>query len=534
MAKEKVSRSKKQQLGQFMTPIETCVDILSDINFTINDRVLEPSFGCGNFVISIIDKFIDLYDGDIEYKLTKILNNNIWGVEFDSDMYNDCISNIIKKWGFIPEKHNLVLSDYLLWENQIEFDWIIGNPPFGGTIDPIHQDSLDKKYGTRNNLKIKKETYSFFMIKSIEALKEKGKLIFISSDTFLTIKTMTGLRKFLFNTGFNKIQKVVYFSEETNYPMIILSHNKSDKKDYIELDNVNILESNMNLTDNFSWFIQDEFVGYFRGPSLSKYILGSGGMTVGKNELFLREIASNNTIVEKYTFEFFEDPITLENEISKAKNNKLSVNKIKEIEELESLGKTKRNVRITEREEPINIQLPHPDYKFYNKASNEILYTTPKNVIFWKDNGDACYTFKKNGNWYLGGVGGKLFFEKEGLTWQLISSTIKARYLPEGNILDNSSPIVILKDGVDKKELLFILGWLLTTKCNSILKNVINHTKNIQSKDIERLPYPFWVSDNDKETIINLVKLKLNDKRRGILEGDIVLLLDKLFTKKES
>ena len=84
-----------------------------------------------------------------------------------------------------------------------------------------------------------------FMIKSIEALKENGKLIFISSDTFLTIKTMKGLRKFLFNIGFNKIKKVVYFSEETNYPMIILSHNKSDKRDYIELDNVNILESNI-------------------------------------------------------------------------------------------------------------------------------------------------------------------------------------------------------------------------------------------------------------------------------------------------
>ena len=530
MAKVKTERSKKQQLGQFMTPIETCVEILSDISFTIDDKVLEPSFGCGNFIISIIDKFIDLYDGDIEYKLDRILNENVWGVEFDDEMYNECISNIKNKFGFIPKKHNLVLSDYLLYKNTIEFDWVIGNPPFGGTIEPIHQDFLDKKYGTRSGLKIKKETYSFFMIKSIEALKENGKLIFISSDTFLTIKTMKGLRKFLFNIGFNKIKKVVYFSEETNYPMIILSHNKSDKRDYIELDNVNILESNMNLTDNFSWFIQEEFVTYFRGPSLSEYILGSGGMTIGKNVLFLREINQNNTIVEKYSFDFFEDPITLENELSKARNNKLSDNKIKEIKELERLGKTKRNVRISEREEPIIIQLPHPDYKFYNKASNEILYTPPKNVIFWKDNGDACYTFKKNGNWYLGGVGGKLFFEKECLTWQLISSTIRARYLPGNNILDNSSPVIILKDNVDKKELLFILGWLLTTKCNSILKNVINHTKNIQSKDIEKLPYPFWVSDEDKDKIINFVKLKLNDKRKGIV-GDIGVL-DRLFIKK--
>jgi predicted RNA methylase len=533
MAKEKTSRSKKQQLGQFMTPIETCVEILSDIKFNINDKVLEPSLGCGNFIISIIDKFLELYDGDIEYKLTKILNNNIWGVELDSEMYYLCIENIKSKWGFIPKTHNLVINDYLLWDNIIEFDWIIGNPPFGGTINPIYQDSLDKRYGLRYGLKIKKETYSFFMIKSIESLKSDGKLIFISSDTFLTIKTMTGLRKFLFSTGFNKIKKVVYFSEETNYPMIILTHNKSNQKDYIELDNIKILESSMLLTDNFSWFIQYEYISYFKGTSLSKYILGSGGMTIGKNELFLREISIDNTIVEKYSFEFFEDPITLENGLLKARNNKLSDTKINELKELERLGNTKRNIRITEREYPITIQLPHPDYKFYNKASNEILYTSPKNVIFWKDNGDACYTFKKNGNWYLGGVGGKLFFEKECITWQLISSTIKARYLPGGNILDNSSPIIILKDGIDKKELFFILGWLLTVKCNSILKGVINHTKNIQSKDIERLPYPFWVSDEDKETIVNLIKLKINDRRKGIVDFNVDLL-DRLFIKKES
>ena len=32
------------------------------------------------------------------------------------------------KFGFIPKKHNLVLSDYLLYKNTIEFDWVIGNP----------------------------------------------------------------------------------------------------------------------------------------------------------------------------------------------------------------------------------------------------------------------------------------------------------------------------------------------------------------------------------------------------------------------
>lgn len=532
MAETKVNRTKKKQLGQFMTPIDKCQNIVSEINFNKSDKVLEPSFGCGNFIITIIEKFVELYTGTIEDKLTQVLNNNIFGVEFDEELYLTCLENIKQKWGFIPEKHNLVLSDYFLYNPPITdgFDYIIGNPPFGGTIDPKYQDEMDKKYGIRNGHKIKKETYSFFMIKSIECLKPNGKLIFISSDTFLTIKTMTGLRLFLYEQGSNKIERIHNFSEETDYPMIVLTHHKSNNWSHILLEGVEIPYENMILTSNFSWYIQQEYVPYFRGDKLTKYLIGTSGMTVGKNELFLREIKEDGTIVEEYDFTFFDDPITLENEISKARNNKISLAKIKEIQDLEKSGVTKRNVRITKKSQPEIIQLPNPDYCNYNKATNEILYSKPNTVIFWKDDGDACITFKKNGNWYLHGVGGKPYFKREGLTWQLISQSIKARYLPQGYILDSGAPIAVLREDIHKSELLFIIGWLVTQKCNEILKSVINHTKNIQSKDIERLPYPFWVSEENKQKAINLVKESINHKKNvGNIQEDFLTQLESLY-----
>jgi hypothetical protein len=258
------------------------------------------------------------------------------------------------------------------------------------------------------------------MIKSVESLKENGKLIFISSDTFLTIKSMKGLRMFLFENGYNQIETIQYFSEETDYPMVVLTHHKSNKQNHILLDEVEIPYNNMILTSNFSWYIQSEYVKYFRGDKLGDYILGSGGITLGKNELFLREIREDNTILEEYDFTFFDDTITLEKEISKARNNKLSFNKIKGIQELERKGVTKRNVKITKLDEPIVVQLPSDDYCFYNKSSNESLFSKPNTVVYWKDDGDAVITFKKNGNWYLHGVGGKSFFKREGITWQLI------------------------------------------------------------------------------------------------------------------
>jgi hypothetical protein len=284
------------------------------------------------------------------------------------------------------------------------------------------------------------------------------------------------------------------------------------------MDEIEIMESNMNLTSNFSWYMEEKYSKYFVGHKLDSYITASSGMTIGNNELFLREINKDGEIVENYSFDFFGDPITLENEISKARNNKLSNSKIEEIKKLESNGTTKRNIRILKLDEPKTIKIPNDDYCYYNKSSKEILYSKPKTVVYWKNDGDAVYTYKKNGNWYLHGVGGKPFFKKEGFTWQLISSSIKARYLPSGYILDSGAPVAILKNGVEKNELLFIIGWLLTNSCNNLLKSVINHTKNIQSKDIEKLPYPFWVDEDRKMKAIDLVKSNINLKKNT---GDI-------------
>jgi len=530
MAETKLNRNKKKQLGQFMTPIEKCEEIINRLTFSVNDKILEPSFGCGNFIITIIDKLLPLYDGTTEEKLDKILTNNIYGVELDKELFNKTLENIKEKYGYLPDEHNLVRYDYLIHEYDFDFDYIIGNPPFGGTINPKFDKELEKKFGTRDKMKIKKETYSFFMIKSIENLKENGKLVFISSDTFLTIKTMKGLRKFLFKNGYNQLFTIEHFSEETDYPMVILSHHKSNNTDHILIDGTKMFEEDMLLTDNFSWHIPKEYVKYFKGEKLKKYIIGSGGMTVGKNEYFLRKIREDNTIEEPYNFTFFDDPITLEKELSKARLNKLGVKKTNEVKEQEANGETKRNVKIELKETPEVIQLPNDDYCFYNKANNKILYNKPTDVIFWKDDGDACITFKKNGNWYLHGVGGKPYFKMEGITWQLISMSIKAKYLPAGYILDSGAPIAVLQEGVAYRELFFILGWLLTNKATEILKNVINHTKNIQSKDIERLPYPFWVNEDNKKVAIDYIKKNIKVLHKGgELPSDFIDTINDLY-----
>ena len=53
-------------------------------------------------------------------------------------------------------------------------------------------------------------------------------------------------------------------------------------------------------------------------------------------------------------------------------------------------------------------------------------------------------------------------------------------------------------------------------KRNETLKTVVNHTRNIQSKDVERMPYPWWVHEHARTTAIALAQDMIADARSGV------------------
>ena len=243
-------------------------------------------------------------------------------------------------------------------------------------------------------------------------------------------------------------------------------------------------------------------------------MVASSGMTIGKNALFLRHI-HHGAIEEPYEFSFSREPITLEREITKARLGKISSALRVKIKMREERRETQKIVVANPREHPHSISIPNKDYRYYNKATPKIVYSEAEWVIFWRDDGEYVYTFKRAGNWYLRGIGGKRYFGREGLTWALIAPRLRSRYLPAGYILDSGAPCAFLRPGVPHDELFFILGWTLTDLCSHILKNVVNHTRNIQSKDFERLPYPVWVSSEAKIAAVQHMKELLQAARAG-------------------
>ena len=516
MSIARLSRDRKRQLGQFFTPARTAAAIVTKLTILPTYRILEPSFGEGAFVFALFDA---LAPSVPHHLIPAWCRERLYGCEIDAAAYTR-FTQRCQTIGLGAVVENMEHCDFFAWmppgtdraaatdrqryfASPLEyFDLIIGNPPFGGSINPKIQDELDALFGMRNGRKIKKETYAFFIVKSVDLLKPGGQLVFICSDTILTIPTMTGLRSWLQNSCAIEISEVPGSFADTNQNMLLVTLTKQA----ISPRRVTVFGADLSLaeiesTPNMSWRINTEFARYFTGVTVGDKMLATSGMTIGNNELFLRPIREGH-VDEPYEFSFAEQLITVKNKLARARLGKVAPHRLKEIAEQEARGAVERVVIWQQLEKPCRIALPHTDYCFYNKAVSRIGYSEPEWVIFWRDSGEYVYTFKKNGKWYLHGVGGKKYFGREGLTWSLIAPRLYARYLPPGYILDSGAPCAFLRQGVEEDELYFILGWALTDLCNSILKKVLNHTRNIQSKDFERLPYPVWIDAEHKRKAV--------------------------------
>ena len=526
MRKRKHEREQKRQRGQYMTPRVLVNDIVQRIPVEECNRILEPSCGDGAFLTRMRDKIreeksnrsgaVEMIGIEIDNALASLcrdrlagtphLNTNNVSVDvYESDFFRAYLTGKLGDCGSTARS----LSPGT-------FDLIVGNPPFGGTFDHSIEDVLDSRLGRRLGKKIKKETYAFFIVACIDLLRPGGRLTFVCSKTLLTIPTMAGLRHFLASSGEVEVVDVVQFSRETSYPMIVLDFVKSGRPGRVSRNGASVDRRAIEATPNLSWGVTSELAPLFDGPLMGDHFVASSGMTTGRNAYFVRPVDESGCLVEPYRFEFYDAPITVGYEARRARLGRLSAQRRASLVAAEARGDKERRVAVRRRRNPLTVKLPDPRYVPYNKANGHLVFSEPTHYIFWEDEGDAVLTYKRTGNWYLRGVGGEPFFRREGLTWQLVASRLIARYLPPGYILDSGAPCAFPRSSRgDGKEILFALGWLLSDLANRVLKTVINHTMNIQSKDVERMPYPWWVTESSREEVIRGVERMIGAAQLG-------------------
>lgn len=162
--------------------VEDMLDIVGYTNDLLGKKVLENSFGSGNVITAIVRRYIEksLLAGVLPEDISRNLGNDIYGIELDKALFEDCIQKlnlIVRQYGIPEVKWSLYNEDALFWACKIKFDFIIGNPPYitYKNIDEENRKKIREKY---ESCKVGKFDYCYAFIElGINLLNETGKLV---------------------------------------------------------------------------------------------------------------------------------------------------------------------------------------------------------------------------------------------------------------------------------------------------------------------------------------------------------------------
>jgi len=169
-------KSKRNLYGQFNTSDELSYFVINEINKIkkITGSVLEPSFGKGAFLNQL-----------------KNFNCNVTGVEIDMDIFNSYNNT---------NKFELYNEDYILFNLNKTYDFIIGNPPYievcYSFYSQFYKDMLKTYYSDISNGRLNL-VHTFFK-KSFEILNPDGIIAFLLHSAILTSPVYKKIRKIIY------------------------------------------------------------------------------------------------------------------------------------------------------------------------------------------------------------------------------------------------------------------------------------------------------------------------------------------------
>ena len=279
---ELFDENEKTENGIVFTPTFIADYIVKN---TISDyknstKIIDPSCGCGIFLISAVEYIQKTYKKDI----ISIIENNIFGIDLKKENIERvkimlslyCIINKcdVEKISFNIIERDSLFCDWCEEFNVESFDYIIGNPPYINTqeLSESYISKLKKNYETTKIGQF--NIFYAFIEKSSKYLKDFSVLGYIIPNNFLHIKSAVLLRQFIKNN--NLLNKIIDFKDNmvftpvlTYNAIIFLSRNNSDFEYAIvkKVDNVSDeleklifkKKSNVNLDDN-GWYLVDQNV----------------------------------------------------------------------------------------------------------------------------------------------------------------------------------------------------------------------------------------------------------------------------------
>jgi len=191
-------KKRKRNTGQFYTP-EALAERLVEISEPgLEGDILDPACGDGSFLMAMARK---LAQNKTYPQITQMAAdeneeflNRLHGFDIDLQALFICLTRLICAFpnsGWPVLKH----SDFLMNPPDRCYSVIIGNPPYRVNLDEAFKQRLAELYETGEG---EKDLYTFFIEGSLKALRPGGRLVMLTSHTYLVNHQCSRIRHFIF------------------------------------------------------------------------------------------------------------------------------------------------------------------------------------------------------------------------------------------------------------------------------------------------------------------------------------------------
>lgn len=438
--------------------------MISKLNLTRFDKVLEPCVGEGAFV----DKILEINS-----------NQNLTLYDIDDYAIDVVKQKYLNKLNVKINLANTLLNEKLDFCN---FDKIIGNPPYGAKMSQKEKKEIGLKYSDIYS----KDSYVLFFYRCLTLLKEYGKIVFLIPDTFLYLNFHKKFRKFLFSKFC--VEEIVIFPSKL-FPGISFSYGnlsiitvKNNKK-LIKSNVIKIYDSIKKENDfnNIKSFIPKTIpqVDILAEKNYNIHLNTELTAKLTNIKLFLGDIAACVTGI--YTGN--------NKEFIKVKSNNVRNSKNYQLINPNKINYSKTDIEGIDEKNCFIPLIKGSNKKRFHQPTDEWFINWSKEAVYHYNN-DKKARFQNS----------KYYFQKGIAIPKLKSKIIKAAIM-ENRIFDQSIVGIFPKN---YKDIYFILGILNSNIVNDIIHN-INPTVNNSANYLKQIPIPVCNCKQKKE-ITNLVK----------------------------
>lgn len=232
------SQSGLEERGAIYTKREVVDFILDLVGYHVDKplleyRVLEPSFGDGDFIHPIVDRLLVSARQTHDVLTAKLLKPALRAVELHRETFlshRETVAQKLRVQGLSPSDAEDVVSawliqgDFLLTDFEHDFTHVVGNPPY--IRQEVIPDVLMQEYRLRfETIFDRADIYVPFIEKSLDALGQGGKLSFICADRWMKNRYGRKLREkvsrdFSLSVYVDMVDTPAFHSEVSAYPAI--------------------------------------------------------------------------------------------------------------------------------------------------------------------------------------------------------------------------------------------------------------------------------------------------------------------------